>query len=61
VIKRFRVTWQFAHGYEMVRTSYVLARDRKHAQERVWQLHVETTGLRNKIEFFAIDEVEEVS
>ena len=56
-MKKFEVTWRFASGYEMKRTSMVLARDSKHAQERVWMLHVDTSQLRRKIEFISVEEV----
>ena len=56
-VKRWEVVWRFVSGYEMARTSMVIAKDRKHAQERVWMLHVETSQLRNKIDFISVEEV----
>lgn len=56
-MRRFTVTWQFASGYEMPRVSWVMAQDRKQAEQRVWLLHVEMSSqLRSKIEFLSVKE-----
>jgi hypothetical protein len=58
-MKRFKVRWVFAEGLEMARTSFVLARDKRHAKERIWMNHVEPSQLRHKIRFISVEETDE--
>ena len=60
MVKRFEVHWRFIgeRGKRAEHTSIVLARDKGHAKERVWMLHVGYGELRQQIEFLQIKEVE---
>jgi hypothetical protein len=54
-MKRWVVCWRFIDE-KRPHTSVVVARDRGHARERVWMLHVSVGELRREIKFISIDE-----
>lgn len=57
-MKQFEVRWRFwTDPGNWQRIAMVVARDRMHAEERVWLHHVSASQLRNRIEFVSVEEM----
>ena len=57
-MKLFRVQWQFADILGSAQTSEVVARDAKHAKDRIWMNHVQPSQLRHQIRFISVKEID---